>query len=342
MVRPSFRRDPEDLLPLWAYLSSPEYAESVRRINQKVIVGCGYLIKVPFDIGYWRQVANASASQRGLPEPSSDDPTQWLFGGRPEVATEPLQVAVGRLLRYRWPDQVESDDLEALADDDGIVCLPSVLGEPAAADRLRDLLARAFGGTWSPTRTAELLSASGSKKKDLESWMRDDFFKAHCKLFKNRPFVWHVWDGRRDGFGALVNYHRLDRAMLERLTFTYLGGWIERQIAGVRDDAAGAEERLVAARDLQGRLRLILEGEPPYDIYVRWKSLAEQPVGWEPDLNDGVRLNVRPFVEAEVLRSKFNVKWGKDGGRNPDGSERDNDLHYTRAEKEAARKGPRT
>ena len=172
--------------------------------------------------------------------------------------------------------------------------------------------------------------------------MRDDFFKAHCKLFKNRPFVWHVWDGRRDGFGALVNYHRLDRAMLERLTFTYLGGWIERQIAGVRDEAAGAEERLAAARDLQGRLRLVLEGEPPYDIYVRWKSLAEQPVGWEPDLNDGVRLNVRPFVEAEVLRSKFNVKWGKDRGRNPDGSERDNDLHHTRAEKEAARKGPRT
>ena len=338
---PVIPKDPEDLLPLWAYLSSPEYAERVRRINQKVIVGCGYLIKVPIDIGYWRQVAN-ERFPRGLPEPSSDDPTQWLFEGRPEVATEPLQVAVGRLLRYRWPDQVESDDLDALADDDGIICLPSVLGERAAADRLRDLLARAFGGTWSPTRTGELLSASGSKKKDLESWMRDDFFKAHCKLFKNRPFVWHVWDGRRDGFGALVNYHRLDRATLERLTFTYLGDWIERQIAGVRDEAAGAEERLAAARDLQGRLRLILEGEPPYDIYVRWKSLAEQPVGWEPDLNDGVRLNVRPFVEAEVLRSKFNVKWGKDRGRNPAGSERHNDLHHTRAEKEAARKGPRT
>ena len=338
---PLIPNDPEDLLPLWAYVSSSEYAERVRRINQKVIVGCGYLIKVPFDLDYWRQVANERFPS-GLPEPSSDDPTQWLFEGRPEVATEPLQVAVGRLLRYRWPDQVEAGDLDVLADDDGIVCLPSVLGERAAADRLRDLLARAFGGTWSPTRTGELLSASGSKKKDLESWLRDDFFKAHCKLFKNRPFLWHVWDGRRDGFGALVNYHRLDRATLERLTFTYLGDWIERQIAGVRDDAAGAEERLAAAQDLQGRLRLILEGEPPYDIYVRWKSLAEQPVGWEPDLNDGVRLNVRPFVEAEVLRSKFNVKWGKDRGRNPDGSERHNDLHHTRAEQEAARKGPRT
>lgn len=335
---PVVPNNPADLPALWVYMSSSDYEERVRRINHKVIVGSGYLIKVPFDIQYWRQVADERFPS-GLPEPSSDDPSQWLFKGRPETATEPLQVAVGRLLGYRWPDQVESDDLDTLADDDGIVCLPPVLGERAAADRLRSLLARAFGGTWSPTRTRDLLSASGSRQKDLERWLRDDFFKAHCKLFKNRPFVWHVWDGRRDGFGALVNYHRLDRTTLERLTFTYLGSWIERQIAGIRDDTAGAEERLAAAQDLQDRLRLILEGERPYDIYVRWKSLAEQPIGWEPDLNDGVRLNVRPFVEADVLRSKFNVKWSKDRGKDPSGSERRNDLHYTLAEKQAAREG---
>lgn len=140
----------------------------------------------------------------------------------------------------------------------------------------------------------------------------------------------------------MVNYHRLDRPNLERLTYTYLGDWIERQTAGVRDDVAGAEERLAAAQDLQHRLGLILEGEPPYDVYVRWKPLAKQPIGWDPDLNDGVRLNIRPLVEADVLRAKFNVKWDKDRGTNPDGSERHNNLHYTRATKEAARKGHTT
>jgi hypothetical protein len=106
----------------------------------------------------------------------------------------------------------------------------------------------------------------------------------------------------------------------------------------VRDDVAGAEERLTAARDLQRRLELILDGEPTFDVYVRWKSLAKQPLGWDPDLNDGVRLNVRPFVEAGVLRTKFNVKWDKDRGKNPDGTERINDRHFTLAEKQAARK----
>jgi hypothetical protein len=82
---------------------------------------------------------------------------------------------------------------------------------------------------------------------------------------------------------------------------------------------------------------LILEGEPPYDIYVRWKSLAEQPIGWDPDLDDGVRLNIRPFVEAGVLRSKFTIHWKKDRGTNPDGTERHNDRHHTNTQKRNAR-----
>jgi len=39
-----------------------------------------------------------------------------------------------------------------------------------------------------------------------------------------------------------------------------------------------------------------------------------------------------------VLCAKFTVSWNKDRGRNPDGSERLNHLHLTRAQKEAARR----
>ena len=327
-----------DLAAIWSFLTSREYRDRLTALDPSLKVTNATLVRVSFDAKRWRSVASESYPD-GLPEPWSDDPTQWLFEGRPEVATEPLQVAVARLLGYRWPEQSEADDLDGLADEDGIACLPSVLGERTADERLWELLARAFGVTWSPAKTAELLTDSGSKKKDLASWLREDFFKTHCKVFNNRPFIWHVWDGRKDGFAALVNYHSLDRATLERLIYTYLGDWIERQTAGVHEELTGAEERLAAAQHLQRRFELILEGELPYDIYVRWKSLVEQPLGWEPDLNDGVRLNVRPFVDAEVLRSRFNVKWSKDRGKNPDGSERLNHLHYTRAEKEAARKG---
>jgi hypothetical protein len=157
-------------------------------------------------------------------------------------------------------------------------------------------------------------------------------------MFNNRPFVWHIWDGLPDGFAALINYHRLDRKLLEKLTYTYLGqDWVERQRAAVRDEIPGAEIRLSAAISLQRRLESILQGQQPYDIYVRWKEVHEQPIGWEPDVNDGIRLNIRPFVEAGLLRSPFNVHWRKDRGRNPDGTERLNDIHLSLAEKRAAR-----
>lgn len=331
-------RRPDDLPMLWSFVSSPEFTHAVRQVDPRLSVTVGTFLGTPLDVTRWRLVATDRFPD-GLPEPWSDDPTQWLFEGRPEVSAEPLQVAVARLLGFRWPEQPDVDDLDRFADADGIVCVPSVAGEAPAADRVQQLLVAAYGDEWSPAKQKELLEATGSKKKNLGDWLRDDFFKQHCVLFAHRPFVWHIWDGQRDGFAALANYHRLDRKILEKLTYTYLGDWIERQRAEVRDDKAGAEARLAAASTLRRSLQLILDGEPPYDIHVRWKLLSEQPIGWDPDVNDGVRANVRPLFEAGVLRSSFNIHWRKDGGTSPDGSERRNDLHFTAAEKRAARGG---
>src|SRR5262249_38449454 len=148
-------------------------------------------------------------------------------------------------------------------------------------------------------------------------------FEQHCEVFHGRPFIWHIWDGRGDGFSALVNYHVLTRASLEKLTYAHLGDWISRQQAAVVGGEAGSDARFVAAKQLQEELKKILEGEPPYDLFVRWKSVASQPIGWHPDLNDGVRVNIRPFMMAAdigkkgagILRVKPNIKWNKDRGK---------------------------
>ncbi len=123
---------------IWCFCKSPEYNAAVRRIDQKMNVTNATLVKVPFDLERWQQVA-AEEYPDGLPEPHSDDPTQWLFRGHPKGSTDPLQVAVARLLGYRWPEQ-EPDDLDRLADADGIVPLPAVRGEPPAAERLQEVL----------------------------------------------------------------------------------------------------------------------------------------------------------------------------------------------------------
>jgi hypothetical protein len=326
--------DPEDLPPLWEFCKSGAFAAALSDVDASLIVTNATLNEVPFDLDRWRSAAEEAGP---LPEPISDDPTQWLFKGHPRGSSEPLQVAVGRLVGFRWPNQ-EPDDLDDLVDADGLVSLPAMPGELGAAERVRQLLERAYGDEFSQGRVDGLLAQVGAARKSLGDWLRDGFFEHHCKVFGQRPFVWHIWDGRKDGFSVLVNYHRLNRQLLEKLTYTVLGDWIQSQQAAASAGTTGADVRLAAAQDLQRRLVLIREGEAPYDIYVRWKDTEQQPMGWEPDLDDGVRLNIRPFVEAGVLRKQPKVKWTKDRGKNPDGSERLNDLHLTLAEKSTVRR----
>ena len=120
------------------------------------------------------------------------------------------------------------------------------------------------------------------------------------------------------------------------------------------------------------RIPSIIAGEPPYDLFIRWKPLHLQPSGWQPDINDGVRMNIRPFVTARalgarakgacILRTTPKIKWDKDRGKEPQRPREDypwfwswdeqaadfpgtktfdgnrwNDLHYSRALKENAR-----
>jgi len=350
----------EDLGKIYEFLRSQEYEDQVRALDPRVSASTSVLTKIGFN--------QDEFSADNLPPKTSGDPSQWVCHGIPALSDAPLQVAVARLLDYRWPAELDAEmeladeqrewakRCEAVmpfADEDGIVCIPPVRGEASAADRLLNLLATAYGEAWSTDVLAELLKSADHAGKTLETWLRDKFFTQHCKLFQNRPFIWHIWDGLPDGFSALVNYHKLDRKNLETLIYTYLGDWIGRQKQDKNNGIDGAEERLVAAEALKKKLEQILEGEDPYDIFVRWKPIEQQPVGWEPDLNDGVRLNIRPFMTvadvkkkgAGILRDKPNIKWTKDRGKDVEsapwyqkfGGERINDHHLTLAEKRAAR-----
>ena len=353
--------DSASLAAIWAYCSSSSFAEDVRKIDKKLNVTNATFGDVPFDLSQWQAIANEEYPS-GLPKPYSSDPTQWLFNGHPKDSDHPLQVAIARLVGYRWPRQTDSrfpgcpelnpDGLEACADEDGIVCFPAVAGEESAAERLKSLLRAAYGGGYDLTGLLK-----SKKSSSLEDWLRDEFFEEHCRIFDQRPFVWHIWDGRKDGFHALIGYHKLDHKTLEKLIYSSLGDWIARQRQDVKSGVEGAEARLTAAEHLQTELKKILDGEKPYDVFVRWKPLRRQSIGWDPDLNDGVRINIRPWItEARlyratkpgILRVTPNIKYGKDRGKEPDRDtnefpwfegtrDRNNDIHLSVNEKRRAR-----
>ncbi len=379
---PLILKDEKLISALWCYCSSPEYTANIRKINQSILVTSATFTQVPFDLERWQKVA-AEKYPNGLPAPFTDDPTQWIFHGHPcgsvvwdegtkklkvgedRVEANVLHVAVARLLGYRWPSELDekmelademrwvmkrNEALEAFVDNDGIVCIPALNGEESAASRLMALLKVAYGDAWSAAKLEALMESVGAGGRTLEEWLRKDFFLQHSKLFGSRPFIWQIWDGLRDGFSVLVNYHKLDRKGLETLIYSYLGDWITRQTNDVKNGVEGAGEKLDRATELKGKLEKILEGEAPYDIFVRWKALKDQPMGWNPDLNDGVRLNIRPFFEAGVLREKaqkLNIKWAKDRGKDVPSApwyavfhgDRINDHHTTLAEKKVAREG---
>ncbi len=379
--------DELDIPAIWEFVCSADFVKDLRAIEQSVKVNNATVGKVPCDLAHWREVGS-KAHPTGLPLPETTDPTQWTFDGCPETSETPLHVAVARLLGFRWPRQsgysfphcpaIGADGLDTLASRDGIVPLNPVKGQQPAASQLLILLGSAFGEKWTASRLDYLLSQVGFTGKSLDDWLRDGFFEQHCALFHQRPFVWHIWDGRRDGFHTLVNYHRLaapngeGRRTLEKILYSYLGDWIDRQRTEQKAGVEGADARVAAAEQLKSGLASILAGEAPYDIFTRWKPLSEQPIGWEPDVNDGVRINIRPFMRttpsgshgkgACILRVTPKIKWEKDRGKEPQRPREDfpwfwgwdeqsldfegtrtfdgnrwNDLHYTRAFKQSAR-----
>jgi hypothetical protein len=349
----------EHLPAIWAFCSSPEYVQAVRTVDQSLKVTVGTLLKVPFDLARWEQVATERYTD-GLPEPFSNHPTQWLFHGHPRhaAAGTELHVALARLAGYRWPAETDTDmrisaearariaEAAALpsADADGLLPLTPLLGERALADRLRVFCIAAWGADWQPGTEAALVAAACDLAKDkrpaaltLDVWLRTHAARQHAKLFDDRPFLWWITDGRADGFCAVAHYHRLTKDKLERLAFQMLGDHLTR---------LGDDPRAEAGRILQRKLERIIEGEAPFDIFIRWKRLHAQPLGWEPDLDDGVRLNIRPFIEAGVLAHvpngvHYRTDRGKDVASAPwygvFGGERRNDHHTTLAEKRDAR-----
>ncbi|WP_436637656.1 Eco57I restriction-modification methylase domain-containing protein [Microbaculum sp. FT89] len=347
---------------IWAYVSSDEYCKRVREIDRALKVTNLTLAKVPFDLEYWTNIAKQEYPQ-GLPEPYSDDPTQWLFHGHPAKVTAGLavHVALARLCGYRWPAESDVDmrlsneakgwlarsEKLPKGDNDGLLGVPAVASEKPLAGRLRTYLATAFDTNWSDAlerrlvaEADETLDKKAFKDDSLEAWLSDRAFRQHCTLFGQRPFLWHITDGLKDGFSVFVHYHRFDQAALRKLTYTLLGDWLARA------KAEGNTLRYEKGRELQQVLEKVLEGEKPYDIFVRWKSLAQQPLGWDPDLDDGLRQNIRPFIKAGVLTHELSkILKDKDRGKDVPSApwypvfkgERRNDHHTTLDEKHAAR-----
>ena len=161
------------------------------------------------------------------------------------------------------------------------------------------------------------------KPLPLARWFERDFFKRHGSQFKKRPIAWHL-SSAKGHFQAIVYYHKFDRDRLTLLRARYVRDRLDslrKQLGTLQADASELDRRTLNAivdleakiadvQDFDDRLRRLLEGrEREARIWCPWKAADEQPVGWQPDINDGVRVNIAPvqrlgLLAADVLAAK--------------------------------------
>jgi hypothetical protein len=227
---------------------------------------------------------------------------------------------VWRLLSFAVKRAVENDD-------DGIVPFNRSTGETPLAERVRQELAALFPDRDESQLEIEIANELKRTVKgyrrcaSLDDWLANAYFEYHASLYKNRPILWHIASAQGTtpfAFGALVHYHRFDRNRMVKLRATYVRDTIEelRREAGLADKAGRAEDRielqarLEEVQALDRKLQLIQEGHhegaeggsQDFRILTPWKKPGARPKGWNPDIDDGVKVNIAPLDRAGVLR----------------------------------------
>ena len=230
---------------------------------------------------------------------------------------------VDRLLCYLVKRIVE-------ADADGLVCFESVAHEAPLLERLRKELHSCFPQQDPSTLETEVVNELKKKTKGyrraetLTEWLQDAFFDTHSSLYQQRPLIWHLASNqvrRVPAIGVLFHAHKFNADALAKLRGTHL----RDRLATLRREAGQASqdgreddrlEALVAIEELEAydaKLKHLQDGhhtgpdngDRDYRILTPWKSAAEQPKGWNPDLDDGIKVNIAPLARTGLLRRKM-------------------------------------
>ena len=278
----------------------------------------------------YRELNDAVYKLYGIPDSTRAIIEETLGERPPEVlwpqmerrtAEQKRMEHVWRLLAYVVKRAVE-------ADEDGVVPFAPLSGETSLLDRGHRELAALFPEQ--DVNLVEIEIANELKRKvkgynsaaSIGEWLENVYFEYHATLYKKRPIVWHLASSQGSApfaFGVLCHYRKFDANRMAKLRSSYLRDAIEtfrREAAlagreGRAEDRIDLQARLEEAQALDRKLQAVQEGhhdgseggDRDYRILTPWKSVEERPTGWDPDIDDGVKINIAPLQKAGVLRS---------------------------------------
>ncbi len=186
-------------------------------------------------------------------------------------------------------------------DEDGIVPLVGLTGEPRLMDRLEQYcFSKGF-------TSAQIMQLDGLIGRPINEYIEHYFFKNfsdHLNLFMylpKTPFIWHLSSGEHQGFEAYIIIYKWNRDSLYKLKSSYLSKRTESLQYRLQQigDSTSAQ-----AQTEKETIRLQLQ-----EIDAFTKKIDELIAdGYDPKLDDGVGKNIAPLqskglLKAEVLKS---------------------------------------
>jgi hypothetical protein len=197
-------------------------------------------------------------------------------------------------------------------DKDGVVPLAGCAArEPYLAQRIRAQLEAQFGSA-----TAYQLEQDAAEYlgRPLEEWLRREFFaRFHVRLYKNRPILWHL-TSLKGYFAVLLDYHHLTHDTLPKVQSLYLWPQMEEvrtRLAAARaggatvKQTADLEDEMADLEDCNKRLESVIQATVAVGL-PEWAKgpYREGKAPYNPDLDDGVRVNLLPLQEAGLLPAR--------------------------------------
>lgn len=193
-----------------------------------------------------------------------------------------------------------------MEDEDGIIPLVGLPGEPRLMDRLeKHCLDKGF-------TQAQFMQLDGLLGRPLNEYIEQHFFRNlsdHLNLFMylpKTPFIWHLSSGPHQGFEVYILIYKWNRDSLFKLKSAYISQRVENleyrtiQLQGVETAQAQSERETI-----RQQLREIELFTAKID-----ELIAE---GYNPILDDGVGKNIAPLqkkgmLKAEVLKTTGGAK----------------------------------
>ena len=209
-----------------------------------------------------------------------------------------FQPGVEGALGYGCSNPAVAKELRTLAIPDAIVVVDD--------ERLDDLVPRIERTLelMQGSEEAERVIATATGGKPLADYLRGDFYKAHVQQYRKRPVYWLLQSLKR-GYSVYVFHERMTEDTLHLLRGTeYLGGAIN----AAHNQQADLHAALLAAvpgpakkkveKQLDAVSALLTDLEA-FDANLAAVTGATdtrgEVVGWRPEVDDGVLLNLAPL-----------------------------------------------